>query len=56
MQVHDKSEEIQKLIRQILEHAPISIPIKALQDSQKYVLELENEKTRLSEEMTLNTS
>lgn len=54
MQVHDKSDEIQKLIDQILEHAPIAIPVEALQDSQKYVVELENEKTRLSDEAKIN--
>jgi len=46
MQIHDKSEEIQKLIHQVLESAPLET-IKALQDSQKYVVELENEKTQL---------
>jgi len=54
MQAHDKSEEIQKLISQILDQASSSTPIEALQDSQKYAVELENEKIRLSEEAKTN--
>lgn len=53
MQVHDKSDEIQKLVHQILENTTTGISIEALQDSQKYVIELENENLRLSEEVKI---
>jgi len=53
MQVHDKSEEIQKLIDQTLKVAPGDLPIEAIQDLQKYVIELENEKSRLSDEIRI---
>ena len=46
MQVHDKSDQIQGLICQILESAPLEI-IKALQNSQQHVAELEVEKIKL---------
>lgn len=47
MQVHDKSEQIQKLIQKILNLAPLEIVI-ALQDSQKLIVELENDKTQIN--------
>lgn len=46
MQVHDKSEQIQKLIQQILNLAPLEI-ITALQDSQKLIAELESDKMQM---------
>lgn len=46
MQLHDKSEEIQKLVHQVLNLAPLEI-IKALQDTQKYVIELEMNKSEI---------
>lgn len=43
IQTHDKSEQIQNLVQKVLNLAPHEI-IKALQDSQKDVVKLENEK------------
>lgn len=50
MQVHDKSEQIQKLIYQVLNLAPFEI-IKALQDSQELIVELEGDKARIVDEV-----
>jgi hypothetical protein len=46
MQIHDKSDQIQSLVKRVLDSAPQDI-IKALQDSQEYVVELGKEKTRI---------
>jgi hypothetical protein len=47
MQIHDKSDDLKKLVQQVLNSAPLEI-IKALQDSQKYVDELGKEKNQLT--------
>jgi predicted RNase H-like nuclease (RuvC/YqgF family) len=50
MQIHDKSEDLQALVQKVINSAPLEI-IKALQDSQKQIVELEGEKTHLASQI-----
>lgn len=51
MRLHEKSPEIQALIDRTLKMAPTSLPVEALQESHKFIVELENEQLKLAQEI-----